>query len=519
MNLKKGIPISVFLLFVLNHVVGQCVDLNASISGDAFLNAEGEYVLTRDANEQAGAIWGNVAVDLNHPFDFNFQLYMGNKNDAGADGAAFVLRAIGTPDFGRIGGGLGYSGISPSFAVEFDTFFNIENGDPVNDHTAIQVGGNEVHSDLASNVLPPIVLGDIEDNTYHDVRFVWAPGANQFSYFFDGVLLATLSYDIRIAIGSDKALWGFTGATAHFFNEQKICAQTVVQSLDMDFDNDGIVNSDECGGLDDCWDTDGDGITDDMDLDSDGDGCFDTIEAGFTDDDGDGILGLSPIMEGDDGLVIGQGGYALPLDQNDNGLFDFQEAASPILFVFEPQDQTVEQGQNVTFSFEASLSSVIDIIWEESRDQGLSWIPLLDLGPYSGTSTNSLTITAVPISSDGYLYRAVLNDSSFLCENSAIAQALLEVLPGLIVPDGFSPNGDAINDVLVIEGIQEFENYSIEIFNRYGTKVFVGNSSLPFWDGTALNSNETLPVGVYFYVLNPNIEGEEAIQGRIHLRR
>ena len=34
-----------------------------------------------------------------------------------------------------------------------------------------------------------------------------------------------------------------------------------------------------------------DGIVNSKDLDSDGDGCFDVIEAGLSDPDGDGILG------------------------------------------------------------------------------------------------------------------------------------------------------------------------------------------------------------------------------------
>ena len=42
-------------------------------------------------------------------------------------------------------------------------------------------------------------------------------------------------------------------------------------------------------------DTDSDGVFDSKDLDSDEDGCSDTLEAGFTDSDGDSILGISPV--------------------------------------------------------------------------------------------------------------------------------------------------------------------------------------------------------------------------------
>ena len=62
-------------------------------------------------------------------------------------------------------------------------------------------------------------------------------------------------------------------------------------SLSLDDDNDGILDIDESTG-----DADGDGIiNNDFDLDSDGDGCFDAIEAGYDDGDGDGLLGLSDV--------------------------------------------------------------------------------------------------------------------------------------------------------------------------------------------------------------------------------
>jgi len=63
----------------------------------------------------------------------------------------------------------------------------------------------------------------------------------------------------------------------------------------------------EIGGI--CIDTDEDGIPNEKDPDSDNDGCSDAEEAGHADDDEDGVLGTSPVMVDDNGLVTGQGGY------------------------------------------------------------------------------------------------------------------------------------------------------------------------------------------------------------------
>lgn len=60
-------------------------------------------------------------------------------------------------------------------------------------------------------------------------------------------------------------------------------------------------------------DTDGDGIPNKLDLDSDNDGCFDAIEAGFTDDNFDGILGPENVVVDNLGNVIsGVDGYTSP---------------------------------------------------------------------------------------------------------------------------------------------------------------------------------------------------------------
>lgn len=77
-----------------------------------------------------------------------------------------------------------------------------------------------------------------------------------------------------------------------------------------------------------CADSDSDGEADKFELDSDNDGCYDTVEAGFTDSDGDGILGTSPIVVNTEGVVTGQGGYTQPADINNNSIYDFQEGTS-----------------------------------------------------------------------------------------------------------------------------------------------------------------------------------------------
>ncbi|WP_440069635.1 gliding motility-associated C-terminal domain-containing protein [Tenacibaculum discolor] len=88
------------------------------------------------------------------------------------------------------------------------------------------------------------------------------------------------------------------------------------------------------------------------------------------------------------------------------------------------------------------------------------------------------------------------------------------------IPDGFSPNGDGVNDYYFIPYIEYFyPNYQLEIFNRYGQSLFKGNSTNPKWDGTNSSSRNEVTSGVYFYILNYNKDNLKPKQGRIYLSK
>lgn len=94
---------------------------------------------------------------------------------------------------------------------------------------------------------------------------------------------------------------------------------------------------------------------------------------------------------------------------------------------------------------------------------------------------------------------------------------------GLAIPDGFSPNGDGINDTFKILDIEYlFPNFSIEIYNRYGNIMFKGNINKPDWDGKNSNSNFVsgdAGTGVYFYIINYNKNNFSPRQGQLYLNR
>lgn len=94
---------------------------------------------------------------------------------------------------------------------------------------------------------------------------------------------------------------------------------------------------------------------------------------------------------------------------------------------------------------------------------------------------------------------------------------------GFFIPDGFSPNGDGINDSFHIPDIEFlYPNYTIEIYNRYGKLLFEGNKTKD-WNGNNSTTDNvidgTAPNGVYFYVINFNKDNKPAKQGRLYLNK
>lgn len=81
---------------------------------------------------------------------------------------------------------------------------------------------------------------------------------------------------------------------------------------------------------------------------------------------------------------------------------------------------------------------------------------------------------------------------------------------GVVVYNAVSPNGDGHNDYFIIDGIEQCPNNTVEIYNRWGVKVFetkgyntTGNVFKGFSDGrTTVDRNAKLPEGTYFYIIN-----------------
>ncbi len=135
----------------------------------------------------------------------------------------------------------------------------------------------------------------------------------------------------------------------------------------------------------------------------------------------------------------------------------------------------------VTFSsVEACLGASVDF-------------PTVSVEGYTLTGTwnpsSIITTTAGPL------------DYTFTPDDVCYEQAVFQVVSkSCEIPKGISPDGDAKNDEWDLTG---FNVKRVEIFNRYGRKVYSKTDYVDEWHGQS-DSGSELPTGTYYYVLEFN---------------
>ena len=90
------------------------------------------------------------------------------------------------------------------------------------------------------------------------------------------------------------------------------------------------------------------------------------------------------------------------------------------------------------------------------------------------------------------------------------------VLKELELTNTFTPNGDGVNDYWTIANLHTYPGATVQIFNRYGQTVFNSQGYPSPWDGKM--NGEHLPVGTYYYLINPR-NGLKVISGSITIIR
>ena len=105
---------------------------------------------------------------------------------------------------------------------------------------------------------------------------------------------------------------------------------------------------------------------------------------------------------------------------------------------------------------------------------------------------------------------------------SSLRDCLTEIEANL--PTGFTPDGDGINDrldplreVTDIGCLQNPENASLTVINRWGEIIFEAKDYQP-WDGR-FGNGRLVPQGAYFYILTFEVGEEYVLREAVNVLR
>lgn len=122
-----------------------------------------------------------------------------------------------------------------------------------------------------------------------------------------------------------------------------------------------------------------------------------------------------------------------------------------------------------------------------------SWAPSSTL-----SDPNISNPVATPSTTTTYFLTVTVNGCTDTDEVDII------VAPLINVPNTFTPNGDGVNDTWTIINIDQYPACKVNIYDRWGQKVYnsVGYSNTNAWDGT--NHGLYLPASTYYFVIDLN---------------
>lgn len=147
---------------------------------------------------QSGAVFSkNKACPINnYSFSTAFSFQMRNPSPAGpSDGLTFTIQT-GTSSQNVDGGGLGYYGIKPSFAVKYDTFLNDVYKDPSTNYIGLAENGTVVNQTGWFTDLD-------QYNTDNGTNYVLSNGTMYYTWIdYDGV---SQNIQVRLGTSPDRA--------------------------------------------------------------------------------------------------------------------------------------------------------------------------------------------------------------------------------------------------------------------------------------------------------------------------
>ena len=178
-------------------------------------------------------------------------------------------------------------------------------------------------------------------------------------------------------------------------------------------------------------------------------------------------------------LLSSNAACVIPTDATSN-IINITVNPSPVLDA--GGDKIINEG-SLTVLDATATGDIADITWS----------------PSTGLNSNKiLEPTANPAVTTTYTLTVQGKDGCLATDTVTVNV----INPLVSIPNTFTPNGDGVNDFWNIRSLDYYTNCTVQIFNRFGQKLYSSVGYGTPWNGTY--NGAALPVGTYYYIINLN---------------
>ena len=124
------------------------------------------------------------------------------------------------------------------------------------------------------------------------------------------------------------------------------------------------------------------------------------------------------------------------------------------------------------------------------------------------------TVTNFSSANIGEYYLVATNNDN--CSDTTVVNLSLNESTCFFIPSVFTPNNDGTNDTWVIEGMWQFPNCVVKVYNRWGQNLFESKGYATPWDGTF--EGKDCPIADYYYIIDLK-NGSKVFTGTITIKR
>lgn len=152
----------------------------------------------------------------------------------------------------------------------------------------------------------------------------------------------------------------------------------------------------------------------------------------------------------------------------------------------------------------------LDIVVPKHQDAVFTWT-------VNGNVVNGVSgghLIASYTEQGDYLVQVVAVEPSSCRFEAAMTYKLIDCFE---IPNVFSPNGDELNDVFKPATFGLFVPFDIEIYNRWGQRVFRNDDDHLYWDGRV--DGKEAASDVYAYIIKTRTEPQQEFKGSVTLLR